>query len=148
MGEFDLGVVAARRPQTFGERRGAVAGVPTRMQHKGDEKLVDPEPPAGDPIVVQGAQLAREGGAEAGGSLQFDRAPHDMVPDRQAVVGEIAPGLVELDVPVVEVSGVGGLETGPVDLKHHHQGAAVERDHMVRDVPGVGQVRPGVGLAP
>ena len=63
-----------------------------------------------------------------------------MVPDRQPVVGQVAPGLVQFDVPVVEVSGVGGLEARAVDLEHQHQGAAVEGDDMVVHMPGIGQL--------
>lgn len=148
VGGLDLGVRPPRRLQATRQGRGAIARLAAGVEDEGDEELIDPEPTLRDPIVVERAQFAGEVRAEAGGPLEFGRAAHHMVPDRQAIVGQIAPGLVQLDMPVVQIARIRGLETGPVDLENHHQGAVVERHHGVGDVARVGQMRPGVGLAP
>ncbi len=69
-----------------------------------------------------------------------------MRPDCEAIVRDIAQGAVQFLVPVVEMHGIGCFEGETVKLEHHHEIAAVERNHVVVDMARIGQVARGVGL--
>ena len=91
------------------------------MEHQSDKEFVDEQPPASEPRLVGLAQIACEVGAEPAHDLGLDLAPDDVVPDRQPIVSQVAPGLVELDVPVVQIARVGGLERRALKLEGDHQ---------------------------
>jgi hypothetical protein len=51
-------------------------------------------------------------------------------PDGEPLIGEIAPGAVQLGVPVVQVADVGGLEGDAFHPEGQHARARVERDDV------------------
>src|SRR5690606_35787685 len=78
--------------------------------------------------------------------LEPDIAAHKVMPDGEPLVGDIAPGLVEADMPVVDVPDIGRLETDPVEPEREHQRSAVQGDDVLGDVTGVGQGGPNARL--
>src|SRR3546814_14087711 len=66
----------------------------------------------------------------------------------RSIVGNVAPGAVELLVPVIEVDRIRGLERKPFKAEHHHEVAAIERDHLRCHVAHVGQIATRLGLLP
>lgn len=91
------------------------------MQDKGDVEFVDEHLGRTEASPISSVEIGREVGPEGACGVALMTAPHQMVPDRQMVVGQVAPGAVELGVPIVEIAHIGGLETGPVELEGHHQ---------------------------
>ena len=116
------------------------------MEHEGDEELIHPQPPRRHLGVVVGRQTGGEGRTIAAGCGGAHLAANDMVPDRQSVVSEVAPRLVQLEMPVVQIADVGRLETGARDLEHHHERPAVEGDDVVVHMTRIGEVGPNLGL--
>jgi hypothetical protein len=58
-------------------------------------------------------------------------------PDRKPIVGDVAPGAVELLVPIIEVDRISRLESQPFETEHHHEIAAIERNHIGRHMAGI-----------
>src|SRR3546814_18129571 len=64
--------------------------------------------------------------------------------DRKPIVGDVAPGAVELLVPIIEVDRISRLESQPFETEHHHEIAAIERNHIGRHMAGIGKIAPGL----
>src|SRR3546814_2342580 len=88
----------------------------------------------------------RKGRAKLAFGIVRDWPAHDMGPDREAIVGDVAQRAVELFVPVVEMDLVGCLECKAFELEHHHEVAHVERNDIVVDMTRIGEIACGVGL--
>jgi len=69
-----------------------------------------------------------------------------MRPDRQTVVGDIAQRSVQLLVPVIQIDRVRRFEGQAIELEHHHEIAAVERDNGIVDVSGIWEIARGLRL--
>ena len=147
LGRHQLSIIAPRLTQPSHKGGGAVCAVSSGMQDEDNEQLVDPEAAARHLGLVVGGQSGGEGRPVSLGGRGSDLPADDMVPDGEPVVCEIAPSLVQLDVPVVEIAGVGRLKACATDLKHHHQGAAVEGDDMVVQMPGIGKLGADLGFS-
>src|SRR3546814_10276107 len=58
--------------------------------------------------------------------------------------GDVAPGAVELLVPIIEVDRISRLESQPFETEHHHEIAAIERNHIGRHMAGIGKIATGL----
>jgi hypothetical protein len=75
--------------------------------------LVDEHALGSHPRTIFFVQFGREVRAELAFGIVIDRAANDVGPEREPVVGNVAPGAVELLMPVVEVDRIRGLEGKP-----------------------------------
>ena len=82
------------------------------------------------------------------GAVRIDRRPaaHQMGPERQPRIRNIAQGEIQLGMKIVQIRRLGGLERGAVEPDHREQGSCCETDHRIGDMPAERQVDIGLDL--
>ena len=108
-------------------------------QHQRHEEAVDEHPLLVHPREVRGIEVACEPRPEIAARILLDARTHEMRPDRQAIVVQVAQHTVELGVPVIEITHVGRLECTALQLEGQHDGAGIQRHHFVGDMACVRQ---------
>ena len=91
-------------------------------------------------------KFRRKGRSE--GAVRVDRrpAPHQVGPERQPRIRNIAKGEIQFGMKIVQVRGLGSLERGAVDPDHRQQGSCCKTDHRIGDMPAERQVDIGLDL--
>ena len=122
----------------------ALGRIATRVEHQRHRELVDEHLRRAKPRAVLGVEIAGEIGAERAVRKTLMAPPDEVMPDGQMIVGEVAPGAVELGVAIIQVAHIGRLEARAVELEGHHQGLGIEADdlagHMARIRQGAARI--------
>jgi hypothetical protein len=81
-------------------------------------------------------------------TVRVDRRPaaHQVGPEREVRIRNIAQGEIQLAMKIVQIRSLGGLERGPVDPDHREQGSCCKTDHRICDMPAERQVDIGLDL--
>ena len=133
---------------SLGEKpRHLLAGHARRPDDDRDVELVVVEDLLLQRVGVFLLQGSREVGVEVAAKNRVCGCPHEMGPQRNAIVTDRAPRDVELVMPGVEVADVAGLERPPIDAVHAHERAVFESNQRVIDVPRVGNELDVIRLA-
>ena len=82
------------------------------------------------------------------GAVRIDRrlAPHQVGPECQPRICNIAQREIQFAMQIVQIRGLGSLERGAVDPDHRQQGSCCKTNDRIGDMPAERQVDIGLNL--